>query len=522
MLVHDFLLESAERSPQKTALVCGRERLTYRDLEIRSASLARALRARGLERGDRVLIWQENSVQAIVAIFGVLRAAGVFVVIDPAVKARKLAFLLADSEARALIAPEVKIRELEEKEGDKVGVPIRIATGPDGTTPGHAHGILTWDEVLQQDSAIPLPPSPCIDIDLAALIYTSGSTGQPKGVMLSHRNILSAAASISQYLGIQSDEVILDLLPLSFDYGLYQVFLAFRAGATLVLERGLLYPNVFLNLIGEERVTALPLVPTILAILLQIDLAKYNLASLRIVTNTGAALMPAQIRELRQRLPWVRIFSMYGLTECKRVSYLPPEEIDRRPASVGRAMPNSETYIVDEEGHRVGAGVEGELVVRGANVMLGYWRRPEETNRVLRQGPLPGERVLYTGDLFVADEDGFLYFRGRRDDVFKSRGERVSPREIELAISEHPGVAEVAVVAIPDPLLGNAIRAFILPKSGLTVTERELLRFCSENLETRLVPTSIEIRASFPRTSTGKIDRSRLAQEDSVQAPGDE
>ena len=519
MLVHDFLLESAQRSPQKTALVCGGERLTYRDLEERSASLARALRAAGLERGDRVLIWQENSVQTVVAIFAVLRAAGVFVVIDPAVKARKIAFLLADSEARALIAPGSKIRELDERTEERPEVPIRVAIGPGGPAPGH--GVLTWDEALRQDPAIPLPPSPSIDIDLAALIYTSGSTGQPKGVMLSHRNILSAAASISEYLGVQSDEVILDLLPLSFDYGLYQVFLAFRAGATLVLERGLLYPNVFLNRIGEERVTALPLVPTILAILLQIDLTKYDLASLRFVTNTGAALMPAQIRELRQRLPWVRIFSMYGLTECKRVSYLPPEEIDRRPASVGRAMPNSEVYIVDDAGHRVGPGVEGELVVRGANVMLGYWRRPEETNRVLRPGPLPGERVLYTGDLFVADEEGFLYFRGRRDDVFKSRGERVSPREIELVISEHPGVAEVAVVAVPDPLLGNAIRAFILPKKGVTVIEREFLRFCSDNLESRLVPQSIEIRDSFPRTSTGKIDRRRLAQSESVEAPGD-
>ncbi len=518
MLVHDFLLESAARTPEKTALVCGRERLAYHDLATRSAALARALRAAGLERGDRVLIWQENSVETVVAIFAVLRAAGAFVVIDPAVKPGKLAFLLADSGARALIAPERKIRELVERSAAGVEVPIRVAIGADAAAAGRVQGILAWNEALQPpDDALPLPPSPCIDIDLAALVYTSGSTGQPKGVMLSHRNILASTASISEYLCIQPDEVILNSLPLSFDYGLYQIFLAFRAGATVVLERGFLYPHVFLSLSGAEGVTALPLVPTLLSILLQLDLAKYDLASLRFVTNTGAALVPAQIRELRRRLPWVRIFSMYGLTECKRVSYLPPEEIDRRPASVGRAMPNTEVYIVDEDGTRVGADVEGELVVRGANVMLGYWRRPEETSRVLRPGPLPGERVLYTGDRFVADAEGYLYFRGRKDDVFKSRGERVSPREIELAISEHPAVAEVAVAGVPDPLLGSAICAYILPKSGVTLTEQDLLRYCAQVLEARLVPQALEIRDSFPRTSSGKIDKRRLLRGESVE-----
>ena len=300
------------------------------------------------------------------------------------------------------------------------------------------------------------------------------------------------------------------MLPLSFDYGLYQVLMAAKFGGTVVLERSFAYPHAVLQKLVQERVTGLPLVPTMVAMLLQMDLSRYDWSHLRYVTNTGAALPTDHILRLRRLLPHVRIYSMYGLTECKRVSYLPPEQLDVRPGSVGRAMPNEEVYIVDEAGRRVGPGVVGELVVRGSNVMKGYWDSPEETAQRLRPGPLPGESVLYTGDLFRMDEEGYLYFVARKDDIIKSRGEKVSPKEIENVLASHPHVAEAAVVGVPDQILGQAIKAVVAPKPGVRLTSQEILRHCAQHLEDFMVPKIVEIRSVLPKTGNGKIDKRQL------------
>ena len=255
--------------------------------------------------------------------------------------------------------------------------------------------------------------------------------------------------------------------------------------------------------------TGFPIVPTISALLLQIDLTKYDLSALRYITNTAAALPTTHILGLRARLPQVKIFSMYGLTECKRVSYLPPEQIDRRPTSVGRGMPNEEVYIVDEQGHRLASGT-GELVIRGSNVMKGYWELPEETARMLRPGPLPGERLLFSGDLFRMDEEGYLYFVGRKDDIIKTRGEKVSPREVENVIYELPDVVEAAVVGVPDAVLGQAIKAVVTLRDAASLNEQDVLRHCANRLENFMVPKHVEFRAVMPKTSTGKIDKKTL------------
>jgi acyl-CoA synthetase (AMP-forming)/AMP-acid ligase II len=198
---------------------------------------------------------------------------------------------------------------------------------------------------------------------------------------------------------------------------------------------------------------------------------------------------------------------MYGLTECKRVSYLPPDQIDVRPTSVGRGMPNEEVYIVDDKGQRVAPGVIGELVIRGSNVMKGYWELREETNKVLKPGPFPGEKVLHSGDLFRSDQEGYLYFVGRKDDIIKTRGEKVSPREIEDVIYGVDGVAEVAVIGVPDPVLGNAIKAVVSLRPGATVTQREILSRCREKLEDFMIPKLVEFQASLPKTDSGKISK---------------
>jgi acyl-coenzyme A synthetase/AMP-(fatty) acid ligase len=253
-------------------------------------------------------------------------------------------------------------------------------------------------------------------------------------------------------------------------------------------------------------------VPTIAAILLKLkNLDKCDFSSLRYITNTAQALPPAYIYQMRRIFPKVKIFSMYGLTECKRVSYLPPEEIDRRPASVGKAMPNTEVYIVDEQCNRITEpGKAGELVVRGANVMRGYWNLAEETEKYFRAGPIPGERVLSTGDLFRMDDEGFLYFISRKDDIIKVSGERVSPKEIENVLCEIEGVNEAAVIGVADEILGQAIKAFISLRKGYKLTADDIVRHCSKHLESYMVPKYIEIWDELPKSSHGKIAKKEL------------
>lgn len=512
MQVEMFLARSAQRFPDKVALVCDGRRLTYRELDDASDRLAHGLRELGVRRTDRVAIFLENSVEAVLTIFATLKAGAVFVVVNPTTKAQKLAYFLNDCRARVLVSHEGKREVLADALSDAPDLAALVLAGTEDPASGE------WDRHVASFNALlerryaggGPPPNESIDLDLAALIYTSGSTGIPKGVMLTHLNIVSAATSITQYLDNTPDDIILNVLPLSFDYGLYQVLMAFLVGGRIVLERSFVYPRVVVQRIAEERVTGLPILPTILAILLQMDLTKCDFSSVRYLTNTGAALPTTQIAQLRRLFPQVKIFSMYGLTECKRVSYLPPDQIDIRPTSVGRAMPNVEVAIVDEAGNPLGPGVVGELVVRGANVMRGYWERPQESDEVLRPGPLPGEKVLYSGDLFRMDEEGYLYFVGRRDDIIKSRGEKVSPREIENVLYQLAGVAEAAVVGVADEVLGQAVKAFISLKDGASLTERAVLEFCAERLENLMVPKHVEFRPQLPKTASGKIDKQRL------------
>ena len=310
------------------------------------------------------------------------------------------------------------------------------------------------------------PPRRNIDVDLAAIIYTSGSTGEPKGVMLTHRNMLTAATSISTYLENVEDDVILCVLPLAFDYGLYQMIMSVRMGARLVLERSFAFIAAVLEKVVAEKVTGFPGVPTVFATLAGLkSLGSYDFSNIRYVTNTAAALPVKHITMLKELFPKAKIFSMYGLTECKRCTYLPPADLERKPTSVGIAIPNTELWLVDENDQKVGPGVVGQLVIRGATVMKGYWEKPESTAKRLRPGPLPGEQVLYTGDFCMLDEEGYLTFIGRMDDIIKSRGEKVAPKEVESALVSIEGVKEAAVIGVPDELWGHAVKAFRRPGS---------------------------------------------------------
>ena len=516
VLVHEYLLRSAERFPDKEALICSGKRWTFRELDSAVRSFAAALVRAGLKRRDRVAVLLDNSAETVIALYGTLMAGGIFIILDGTLKSKKLRYILRDSGAAVLVTHADKSAVVREALADKTCDCRVLWVGARALPDSLLSDALYWSDVMKEQGRGPgndRRPSPChvcIDQDLAALIYTSGSTGEPKGVMTSHHNMISAARSIIQYLGNRPDDIILNALPLSFDYGLYQVIMAIMFGGTVVLERSFAYPVKILERIAEEKATGFPIVPTIAALLLRMrNLQSHNLGSLRYLTNTAAALPVEHIQRLRAALPHVSIFSMYGLTECKRVSYLSPDELDRRPTSVGKAIPNSTVFIVNEEGKEVAAGEIGELVIKGSHVMGGYWNSPELTARTFRQDHIPGERLLYSGDLFKKDEEGFLYFVGRKDDMIKSKGERISPREIEDVLCALDGIAESAVIGVPDEILGQAIKAFIV-SSKAELTEKKVLKHCSENLQLFMVPKYVEFVESLPKSPNGKVDKKIL------------
>jgi amino acid adenylation domain-containing protein len=494
--LHDYLEHSARRVPDKVALVCQKQRLTYAQIDRRANALAHTLVERGVDRGDRVIVFGDNTVDTVVAFWAVLKASAVVSIVNPLTKADKLEYYLNDCRAAVLITDE-HLRGVWQEPASRSKWLKSTIVGP-------------GDPVLQAERDTP-PARKGIDIDLAAIIYTSGSTGDPKGVMLTHRNMLTAGTSISTYLRNVEDDVILGVLPLAFDYGLYQLIMAFRLGARLVLERSFTFPAQVLKVMVDEGVTGFPGVPTIFAVLAELkNLKDYDFSKIQYVTNTAAALPVKHITMLRDLFPTARIYSMYGLTECKRCTYLPPEDIDRKPTSVGIAIPNTELWLVDEEGQRVGPNRVGQLVIRGATVMRGYWEKPEATAKKLKPGPLPGELVLHTGDFCRLDDEGYLYFVGRMDDIIKSRGEKVAPKEVESVLYNIKGVRDAAVIGVPDDILGHAVKAFVVLEQGVSFTDKDIQRECQARLENFMVPKFVEIVADLPKTTTGKIKKTDL------------
>ena len=498
------LRRAAAAAPGKEALVVdgGARRISFAELDAAAGALAARLHALGVECGERVVLLLPNGAEAAIAIYGTLRAGAAFVPLNPTIKADKLAYVLRDCAAAAVVT-------------DAALEPI--AREACAQAPSVRHVLVAPDELAAEPAgagrALSAPP---VSVDLAAIVYTSGSTGRPKGVTLSHANMTFAAGSIVTYLEMGPDDRVLCVVPLSFDYGLYQLLMCVRVGATLVLERGFAFPGRVLELLARERVTGFPGVPTIFQLLTAAgggDSAIRELPCLRFLTNTAAALAPATIDALRAAFPSARLYSMYGLTECKRVAWLPPAQLDARPDSVGIPIPGTEAWIEDDDGRRVPPGEVGELIVRGAHVMQGYWNDPEATAERLRPGRWPWERVLATGDLFRADEEGFLSFVGRRDDIIKSRGEKVAPREVEAVLHALDGVRTAAVIGAPDRLLGEAIVAYVVPCEGAELRPAALRRACAERLEDYMVPARVELREALPTTPNGKIDRRALAEQ---------
>jgi acyl-CoA synthetase (AMP-forming)/AMP-acid ligase II len=389
-LLHDHLLHTAARLPDKVAVVCKGDHVSYGEINAASNALAHTLVRRGVKRGDRVLVFADNTVEAAIAFWAVLKANAVVSVVNPLTKTDKLAYLLNDCRATALVtdAHLASVYQAAIERSPHLRTVI-VSGGPDESSLRKLPGGVAWEAALAKEDRAAPPARSNIDIDLAAIVYTSGSTGDPKGVMLTHRNMLTAATSVSTYLGLREDDVVLMVLPMAFDYGLYQMIMSFRVGARLVIERSFAFPAAVLNVMVKEGVTVFPGVPTIYAVLTEMkSLASFDLSRIRVVTNTAAALPLKHIQRLSELFPTAKIFSMYGLTECKRCTYLPPGDLARKPGSVGIAIPNTELWLVDENDRIVPAGQVGQLVIRGATVMRGYWEKPEATAKKLRPGPL--------------------------------------------------------------------------------------------------------------------------------------
>jgi len=513
-LIHHMLQTNAERFPDKEALVDKAVRLTFADANRQVTAIANGLREAGIGRGDRVGIYLDTSVCLSLAIFAVSRAGAVFVPINGLLFPQQVAHIARDCQMTGLISTGAKLASLNAILAEVPSLRCLVATDDaNNEIAGPVHSIREF-----LDAGVPGQWRDWgIGKDLAAILYTSGSTGKPKGVMLSHEQVMAGSSIVSDYLGITSDERIVGVLPLSFDAGLNQLMTAMQQGGTYV-PMTFTFAREIVRTLRSERITGMAGVPTLWSLMSQSSswLDKTPLPELRYITNTGGRMPLTVLKSLRETLANTRIFLMYGLTEAFRSTYLPPEELDRRPESMGKAIPNTEILVVNEQGQPCKPGEVGELVHRGPTVSMGYWGQPEVTARVLRPHPFAAaelgdtERVCYSGDLVRMDEDGFLYFVGRRDNMIKSSGFRISPTEVEEVLFQSGLVSGAAVIGIPDGSLGHWIKAFVTPRDGESVDAQTLLAFCAERMPRYMVPKEVQVLTALPKTSSGKIDYPEL------------
>lgn len=517
-LLHHLICRSADRSPEAIALVDGSRLASYGELSVWVEAFAHGLGQTGLDRGQRVAIYLDKRIETVVASFGAPAAGAVFVPLNPLLKPDQVAFILRDCAAKVMVTTPMRWNQvapvLSRCESLTTVVLVDDGTVASPATP--AARILAWSEFL---AAGRTSAHRVIDIDMAAILYTSGSTGKPKGVVLSHRNMVAGAKSVASYLDNVASDVLLAALPLSFDAGFSQLTTAFHAGARVALLNYLL-PKDVLKALVRHRVTGLTAVPPLYVQLSQLDWPASIDGHLRYFANTGGRMPRETLDRLRQRVPRAKPFLMYGLTEAFRSTYLPPEEVDRRPDSIGKAIPNAEILVLRPDGHPCDPDEPGELVHRGALVGMGYWNDAEKTAERYRL--LPGresglqlpEYAVFSGDTVRRDAEGFLYFIGRRDEMIKTSGYRVSPTEVEEVLYATQRVGECAAFGVEHATLGQSIHVVATPPAACAeVDVQGLLADCRVRMPAYMVPGSVEIvNGPLPRNPNGKIDRKTLAE----------
>ncbi|MEN6585601.1 MAG: acyl-CoA ligase (AMP-forming), exosortase A system-associated [Sulfuricella sp.] len=516
MLVHELILQHTGAASRQIALRDGGQEITFAALANEIACAANLFLGLGMDRRDRVAVYMDKRIDTVVAMFGAAKAGGVFVPVNPLLKPEQVAHILKDCNVRILVTTPERLALLQPVLAGCHDLRCVVTVAAQATLQIAGLSCVNWTE---RATAPQRTAHRVIDGDMAAILYTSGSTGKPKGVVLSHRNLVAGAESVSQYLENSPEDRILSVLPLSFDYGLSQLTTAFRVGACAVLMN-YLFPRDVIRAVEREKITGLAAVPPLWVQLAQLDWPAGIDEHLRYITNSGGAMPTSTLASLRAKSPRTRPYLMYGLTEAFRSTYLPPDEVDRRPDSMGKAIPNAEIMVVREDGTPCAPGEPGELVHRGVHVALGYWNDPEKTAE--RYKPAPGqpaglpitEMAVWSGDTVKMDDEGFLYFIGRRDEMIKTSGYRVSPTEVEEVIYATELVTEVAAVGVAHPVLGQAVVLVIysLGKDG-SVSEK-LMAECQRQLPAFMVPARIVDRDEpLPRNPNGKIDRKKLAGE---------
>jgi long-chain acyl-CoA synthetase len=507
----EALLFSARKYPLKTAIIVKTREYSYTSLKECSEKIARHLVQSGIRKGDRVAIYMNNSWESVVSIYGITLAGGAFLVINTQTKADKLHYILKDSGAKVLFSESIQYNELSKALGGSTDIQELIIAGDINRMSVFSDiKMVAFEDTLSSNADQTVLPS-VIANDLAALIYTSGSTGFPKGVMMTHQSMVFTSWSLVEYLRLSEEDRILLVLPLAFDYGLYQLLMAVTISGSLIVEQSFTFQTTIYKQIELYKPTIFPGVPTIYAMMIAAN-KKTGLSfdCIEKVTNTAAALPSEFIPDLKKIFPKALIFKMYGLTECKRVCYLEPELVEIKTGSVGKAIPGTEVFLLSPEGNPVPPGENGILHIRGPHVMLGYWHKDDLSREMLRQGSLPGERILCSNDWFKMDEDGYLYFLGRTDDIIKTRGEKVSPIEIENIIYNITGIKEVAVLGIPDKIMGEAIIAFVTTHNNIQLSVSEVLKECTSKLESFMIPQKVVFLDEMPKSSNGKIDKKEL------------
>ncbi len=515
--LHELILSQAGQRPAAVAIRHRRDgELDYARLAEAVEHAGRGLLGCGLAAGERVAVYLPKRPETVVTMFGASFAGGAFVPVNPLLKPEQVGYILRDCNVRVLVTERARAEPLAATLAECPDLHTLVLVDGDGEgLPHWPHlQVLPWD--VLSALAAPRAPHRRIDVDMAAILYTSGSTGRPKGVVLSYRNLLTGAASVAGYLGNTADDHLLAVLPFSFDYGLSQLTTAFSVGARVTLIDYLL-PRDVVSAVAREGITGLAAVPPLWVQLAPLDWPQAAVDSLRYITNSGGKMPRATLEALRAKLPKTTPFLMYGLTEAFRSTYLPPEEIDRRPDSIGKAIPHAEILVVREDGSPCAPGEPGELVHRGSLVALGYWNDPDKTRE--RYRPAPGqpaglphpELAVWSGDTVKIDEDGFLYFVGRKDDMIKTSGYRVSPTEIEEVVYASGLALEAAAIGVPHLALGQAVVAVLKPTEGFS--EDALLAHCKRALPNFMVPLAVVRRDELPRNPNGKIDRKALAAE---------
>jgi len=508
-LLHYFLEDSAEQHPEKDAFFAFNTWHTYSRIEEEANRLANYFVETGIKKGDRVAFYIENSVEYVITYYAVLKAGGITVALNTENTAANVEYILQDCGVKFLIVSDKLFRKIKSLYDEHK----------------HLAHLLIWSE-----KPLPLEPNPVkvsflpgdisafpstppsvkiIDLDVASIVYTSGSTGKPRGATLSHLNIVSNTRSIVQYLELTPQDRIMVILPFYYIYGKSLLNTHFFVGGSVVVDNRFLYPNVVLETMQAQGATGFSGVPSTFTILLnRSNIRQFKFPALRYLTQAGGGMPAAVQKEVSKVFEPARLFIMYGATEASaRLSYLDPSELHRKWGSIGKGIPNVDLFIADQEGQRLPIGDQGEIVARGSNLMSGYWNHPEETAKVLRNG------LYYTGDIGVMDEEGFIFVVGRSKDMIKIGGNRASAKEIEDAIYEHPDVADAAVIGVPDEILGEAPKAFIVLKDHKIHDEfrEQILNFLKSRLAGYKVPKLIEFRESLPKNESGKVQKLQLS-----------